>query len=52
MRFALAPVGVPKYVQPTREALIAARGTNSIYHYNGIKVWSVRADGTVTHVEA
>ena len=41
-----------KYVQPTREALIAARGTNSIYHYNGIKVWSVRADGTVTHVEA
>ena len=32
--------------------LIAARGTNSIYHYNGIKVWHVRADGTVTNVEA
>lgn len=40
------------YVQPTRAALIAARGTNSIYHYNGIKVWNVRADGTVTNVEA
>jgi sulfane dehydrogenase subunit SoxC len=39
------------YVQPTRAALIAARGTNSAYHYNGIKVWSVRADGTVTTVE-
>jgi hypothetical protein len=31
--------------------LIAARGTNSTYHYNGIKVWRVRADGTVTNVE-
>ena len=40
------------YVQPTREELIAARGSNSIYHYNGIKVWHVRADGTVTNVEA
>lgn len=40
------------YVQPTREALIAARGTNSIYHYNGIKFWRVRADGTVVHVGA
>ena len=35
------------YVQPTREALIAVRGTNSNYHYNGIKFWNVRADGTV-----
>jgi sulfane dehydrogenase subunit SoxC len=40
------------YVQPTRAALIEARGTNSTYHYNGIKVWNVRADGTVTNVEA
>ena len=38
------------YVQPTREALIAARGTNSIYHYNGIKFWKVRTDGTVINV--
>jgi sulfane dehydrogenase subunit SoxC len=41
-----------RYVQPSRAALIAARGTNSTYHYNGIKVWHVRADGTVTNVEA
>jgi sulfane dehydrogenase subunit SoxC len=40
------------YVQPTKTDLIAARGINSIYHYNGIKVWHVRADGTVTNVEA
>jgi sulfane dehydrogenase subunit SoxC len=40
------------YVQPTRDALVAARGTNSVYHYNGIKVWHVRADGTVSNVEA
>jgi sulfane dehydrogenase subunit SoxC len=40
------------YVQPTREALVAARGTNSIYHYNGIKFWKVRADGTVGNVGA
>jgi sulfane dehydrogenase subunit SoxC len=40
------------YVQPTREALIAARGTNSAYHFNGIKFWKVQSDGTVTNVEA
>jgi sulfane dehydrogenase subunit SoxC len=40
------------YVQPTREALIGVRGTNSIYHFNGIKFWRVRADGTVTNVDA
>jgi len=40
------------YVQPAREALIAARGTNSAYHFNGIKYWKVQADGMVTNVEA
>jgi sulfane dehydrogenase subunit SoxC len=40
------------YEQPTREALIAVRGTNSGYHFNGIKFWKVQADGTVTNVEA
>jgi sulfane dehydrogenase subunit SoxC len=40
------------YVQPTREALIAVRGTNSIYHFNGIKFWIVRPDGTVANVDA
>jgi sulfane dehydrogenase subunit SoxC len=37
------------YVQPTREALVAVRGVNSVYHYNGVKFWKVRADGTVTN---
>jgi sulfane dehydrogenase subunit SoxC len=40
------------YVQPTRAALVAVRGVNSAYHYNGIKPWRVHADGTVTNVEA
>ena len=40
------------YVQPTRAALVAVRGVNSAYHYNGIKLWRVHADGTVTNVEA
>jgi sulfane dehydrogenase subunit SoxC len=35
------------YVQPTREALAAARGLNSQYHYNGIQNWRVGADGEV-----
>jgi sulfane dehydrogenase subunit SoxC len=39
------------YVQPTREALVAVRGTNSIYHYNGIKFWKVKTTGAVTNVE-
>lgn len=33
------------YVQPTREALIAVRGTNSGYHFNGIKFWKVKLTG-------
>ena len=40
------------YIQPTREALVAVRGTNSAYHYNGIKFWKVGADGAVTYVDA
>ena len=35
------------YVQPTREALVAARGMNSYYHYNGIQSWRIGADGNV-----
>jgi sulfane dehydrogenase subunit SoxC len=35
------------YVQPTVEELIEARGTLSIYHNNGIKVWQVGPDGAV-----
>ena len=39
------------YVQPSREALIAVRGTNSGFHYNGIKWWKVAVDGRVVNVE-
>jgi sulfane dehydrogenase subunit SoxC len=51
-RIASRAIDETGYVQPTRDALIAARGTNSAYHYNGIKFWQVRGDGTVTNVEA
>lgn len=41
------------YVQPTREQLIAARGTiagpDGFEHYNGIKWWQVHESGHVTH---
>ncbi len=40
------------YVQPTRNELIAVRGTHSGYHFNGIKLWRVEADGSVTNVSS
>ena len=40
------------YVQPAREELLAVRGGNSHYHFNGVKRWRISADGKVTHVEA
>ncbi len=51
-RIASRAIDESGYVQPTRAALVSVRGLNSIYHYNGIKVWHVRADGTVANVEA
>ncbi len=38
------------YVQPTEEALLAARGPNSNYHCNCIKAWKIGVDGSVTNV--
>jgi sulfane dehydrogenase subunit SoxC len=35
------------YVQPRREQLVAVRGVNSVYHFNGIQRWYVHADGRV-----
>lgn len=35
------------YVQPTRQALIDARGPASDYHYNSIRGWRVEPDGRV-----
>ena len=39
------------FVQPTKAALRAARGENSIYHNNGIQTWLVRSEGSVENVE-
>lgn len=38
------------YVQPSREELTDARGSNSNYHYNGRKIWRIAADGEVHSV--
>ena len=38
------------YVQPMREQLVAARGVNSVYHFNGIKTWAVASSGEVSNV--
>jgi len=38
-------------VQPTRDALIAARGTRSSYHNNAIQGWKIRPDGRVENVD-
>ena len=35
------------YAQPTREALVKARGPSTSYHYNNIRAWRVGADGSV-----
>jgi sulfane dehydrogenase subunit SoxC len=40
------------YVQPTLEALIAARGPALRYHLNAIASWHVARDGTVTDARA
>jgi sulfane dehydrogenase subunit SoxC len=35
--------------QPTRADLIAARGLNAIYHFNGVQSWRVASGGLVTN---
>ena len=39
------------YVQPTKDALRAERGVNSIYHNNGIQTWYVNEKGVAENVE-
>jgi sulfane dehydrogenase subunit SoxC len=39
------------YVQPTKDELRTVRGTNSIYHNNGIQTWYIREDGEAENVE-
>jgi sulfane dehydrogenase subunit SoxC len=38
------------YLQPSREEWIAVRGLYAGYHFNAVKSWFVRADGSVKHV--
>ena len=40
------------YVQPTRDALLARRGANGVYHFNGIMSWSVAPSGELKHAYA
>jgi len=37
-------------VQPTRAALLAARGRHGYFHYHAIVSWHVDADGVLSHV--
>jgi sulfane dehydrogenase subunit SoxC len=39
------------YLQPTKDELRKVRGTNSIYHNNGIQTWLVRSNGETENVE-
>ena len=39
-------------VQPTRAALLAERGQNNFYHFNGIVSWEIDEDGSVSHAYA
>lgn len=39
------------YLQPTKEELRKIRGTNSIYHNNGIQTWRVKTNGETENVE-
>jgi sulfane dehydrogenase subunit SoxC len=36
-------------VQPKHDALVAKRGTNFYYHYNGIQTWALDATGVLTN---
>jgi sulfane dehydrogenase subunit SoxC len=38
------------HVQPSREAVLAGRASNSFYHYNGIQAWRVSEQGEVSNV--
>ena len=37
------------YTQPTVQQLVEIRGVNSNYHNNGIQMWKVESNGTVTN---
>jgi sulfane dehydrogenase subunit SoxC len=39
-------------IQPTRDKLVAEKGTQFLYHYNAIQAWSVAPSGEVRNVYA
>ncbi len=39
-------------IQPTRDTLVADKGTQFLYHYNAIQAWSVSPNGEVKNVYA
>jgi sulfane dehydrogenase subunit SoxC len=39
-------------IQPTRDKVVADKGTQFLYHYNGIQAWSVAPSGEVKNVYA
>ena len=39
-------------IQPTRTALLAERGHNNFYNFNGIVSWAIDDEGSVSHVYA
>ncbi len=39
------------YRQPTRQELVAVRGTNSYYHYNAVQSWKIDEKGDVRNVQ-
>lgn len=39
-------------IQPTRNAVLAGRASNSFYHYNGIQAWAIGENGEVQNVYA
>ncbi len=38
------------YVQPSRETLVANRGTDGFFHYNAIVSWEITEEGDINHV--
>lgn len=46
-----APWTTPAMSSPPSRSLRAIRGTNSIYHNNGIQTWLVRSNGETENVE-
>ena len=48
----MTTVGGPRAEPDPLEQLVAARGVNSFYHFNGIQTWDIAAGGEVTNVYA